>query len=416
MAALCVVFDHACYHVLLTVRSQVYQWFDCGQYGVFVFFLVSGYIIPASLDRKGSIRDFWIGRAFRLYPLYVLAIVASAVAYKAGLGTLAGAQRHPWSALTSWLVMIPNFLSGDNVPNVAWTLSYEMAFYLLVTALFSVRAHRHAGSYALACGVIVVTVGGLLPMGALNKGHGLLGPGAVGLAADALILGGIAMAVTGRAGRGAAGGSVIAGSWLAAITALTLLTVNQYWPFSWTGYTILAFMFTGTLAYRAEQGQVPKAAAAMIAAAVLAMTVTGGLLAGTHHPAWGTASASWRWQYVTSLAGAALTFGIGMAARNRRVPKCLAWLGMVSYSVYMMHPLVIDAYSDIPVLAQAGRPMWAQILLAAGLLAAILALAAVTYYLVEAPMQRIGRQVAARIGHRERDPAVPIVTGWRPLA
>jgi peptidoglycan/LPS O-acetylase OafA/YrhL len=39
-----------------------------GLYGVFVFFMVSGYIVPASLERRGSVRGFWVSRVFRLYP------------------------------------------------------------------------------------------------------------------------------------------------------------------------------------------------------------------------------------------------------------------------------------------------------------------------------------------------------------
>jgi len=38
-----VVFDHLTYSVFQPVRDSVYHWFDPGQYGVFVFFLVSGY-------------------------------------------------------------------------------------------------------------------------------------------------------------------------------------------------------------------------------------------------------------------------------------------------------------------------------------------------------------------------------------
>ena len=43
---------------------------NTGLYGVLVFFLVSGYIIPASLERHGRVRTFWIGRVFRIYPLW----------------------------------------------------------------------------------------------------------------------------------------------------------------------------------------------------------------------------------------------------------------------------------------------------------------------------------------------------------
>src|SRR4249920_4166349 len=41
LAALAVVFDHTSYYVLHHVRAIVYQWFDPGNYGVFVFFIIS---------------------------------------------------------------------------------------------------------------------------------------------------------------------------------------------------------------------------------------------------------------------------------------------------------------------------------------------------------------------------------------
>jgi peptidoglycan/LPS O-acetylase OafA/YrhL len=66
LAALAVVFDHASYYLLHHVRTIVYQWFHPGDYGVFVFFIISGYIVPASLERKGSVRTFWVSRLFRL--------------------------------------------------------------------------------------------------------------------------------------------------------------------------------------------------------------------------------------------------------------------------------------------------------------------------------------------------------------
>jgi len=65
VAALCVVFDHLSFYLLQHVKADVYQWFDLGDYGVFVFFLISGYIVPASLERKGTARTFWVSRLFR---------------------------------------------------------------------------------------------------------------------------------------------------------------------------------------------------------------------------------------------------------------------------------------------------------------------------------------------------------------
>jgi peptidoglycan/LPS O-acetylase OafA/YrhL len=393
VAALCVVADHGSGLVWWPGQAFASRWLDLGQYGVFVFFLVSGYIIPASLERKGSVRGFWISRAFRLYPLYLFAIAASVVAYRLGYGPLHGAQHHPAGAVASWLLMMPNLLSGPSIPNVTWTLSYEMVFYLLLAALFSVRAHRLSGGYALACGIVVLAVGGMLPMAALEGGHGLLGPGYVDLAADALIIAGIAASMSAPAG-GPRRPAV--GAWGAALAGMFLLTANQdRYPFPWSGYAILAFMFTGTLVYRAEHGQVRKATAAVVAVAVLAMTTGGGLWQGALHPSLGADTVQWRYQWVTSLAGAGATFGAGLLLRRRRVPRVLGWLGMISYSVYLIHPLVLNAFRDVRPLHDASRAPGVQVPLALGLLAVIVGASAATYYVIERPMQRIGRKVAS---------------------
>ena len=71
------------------MRSPVYHWIDPGNYGVFVFFLISGYIVPASLERKGSVRTFWVSRLFRLYPLYLLAVAFAVAFYLTHVGSAA---------------------------------------------------------------------------------------------------------------------------------------------------------------------------------------------------------------------------------------------------------------------------------------------------------------------------------------
>src|ERR1700678_3481051 len=166
-AALCVVFDHGSTLLLLPVRSFLYQWFNLGQYGVFVFFLVSGYIVPASLERKGSIRGFWVSRVFRLYPLYLVAVGAMVVLWASGIGSLSGVNS---DAVTSWFAdvfMLQSVLWAPTVPNVVWSLAYEMVFYLMLTALFLGGVHRRSGRYALTFGVAAGILGGILNPGPL---------------------------------------------------------------------------------------------------------------------------------------------------------------------------------------------------------------------------------------------------------
>jgi peptidoglycan/LPS O-acetylase OafA/YrhL len=382
-AALCVVFDHGSTLLLRPVRDLLYNWLNFGQYGVFVFFLVSGYIVPASLERKGSIRSFWVSRAFRLYPMYAVALIGSVVAYKAGYGTIGGAEHSPLSSMASWALMLPNVLAGPNVPNVTWTLSYEMVFYLLLAALFSWKIHSRSGGYALGCAIAAFALGGVLPMAALTRWsrHAGQGPLILDVTADAAILAGIALAMSGRRLPGTIGATV------AAVCGLTLVTVNQGYPYPWSGFMILGLMFTGTLIYRAERSQVRKLTAAWITVAVLALTIFAGLWHGHHY------GSQWQAQWVTSIAGAAVTFAIGLAIKNRRIPRAVAWLGLISYSVYLLHPLIFNAYRAIPALHRA-HGMGTQLLLAAALLAVIIAASAVTYHLVEKPMQRLGRRVA----------------------
>src|SRR6201998_242939 len=122
-AALRGVFAHGSTLLLLPVRSFLYQWLDLGQYGVFVFFLVSGYIVPASLERKGSVRSFWVSRLFRLYPLYLLAVAIAVTLYMMHVGGLRGEGADPETSILSQTLMMSNVLAGQNVPNVVWSLS-----------------------------------------------------------------------------------------------------------------------------------------------------------------------------------------------------------------------------------------------------------------------------------------------------
>jgi peptidoglycan/LPS O-acetylase OafA/YrhL len=390
IAALCVVYAHFGTRVLPTVHTAVYNVFDPGLYGVLVFFLVSGYIVPASLERRGSVRSFWVSRLFRLFPLFAFTIGAVLLLYWLGYASVRDANDNVTASVLSHLFMLNELLGQTNIIVVMWTLSYEMAFYVLLTALFTAGLHKRSGWYAAAFAVGAVLLGGLLPTVWLS--YSALGLTPVALVGDALIIGGVAVAVAAR------GLPRAAGAWLAAAAILVLVAVNGR-KIPYEGLAILALMFTGTMLYRAEQGQISRTRAAAVATGVFAATIAAG---AWHIP--GTvpqqqAGLDQR-EWVVSVALAGLTFMAGLALRNLRVPAGLAWLGLVSYSVYLVHPLLLDVYDSIPFAPGNRQPVWLQVGAAAVFLAALLACCAATYYLVEAPMQRLGRRVAARLDAR----------------
>jgi peptidoglycan/LPS O-acetylase OafA/YrhL len=398
VAALAVVFNHFGYFVPPALNGRVYQWINPGDYGVFVFFLISGYIVPASLERKGSVRTFWVSRLFRLYPLYLLAVGVALFLFMVHIGGLRGEGADPETSVLSQMLMMSNVLAGENLPNVVWSLSYEMVFYLLLTALFMARVHRRSSRYALAFGAAAVVLGGVLPQAYFT--NNLLSPRIIALAADLVVLTGLAVAV------GMRGMPRMVGAALAAMVGLTLLAFNGTWLFPWEALSILALMFTGTMLYRAEKGQYSWRRAIATAVAVLGLAIAAGVW--HHNPGNMDAHDQFVWErsWFMSVFLAGLTFGIGLAFRHVTWPRFLTWLGLISYSVYLLHPALIEVYRHLTWTAH--HSFWVQVLVDGLFLAILIAVCSATYLFVERPMQDVGRRLAKRLDARFGPDRLPV--------
>jgi peptidoglycan/LPS O-acetylase OafA/YrhL len=237
-------------------------------------------------------------------------------------------------------------------------------------------------------------------------------PRLIALVADMAVLFGLALAVVLR------GTSRLLGAVLAAVVAITLLAFNGAWISPWQALSILALMFTGTMFYRAEQGQYPWRKAIAVAVTVFGLAIASGLW---YSHAWGLSAHAellWERRWFSSLLLAGLTFAAGLALRGLRWPWVLTWLGLISYSVYLLHPLVVEVYYHFT-WTRLHHPFWEQVLLAAGLLAVVIALSSVTYLFVERPAQNVGRRVGrwldARFG-QDRPPDQVRVTARPAMA
>jgi peptidoglycan/LPS O-acetylase OafA/YrhL len=356
-AALLVVCFHLSPSVLGPDRHMaIYRHIDLGKYGVLLFFLVSGYVIPLSLERHGSLRRFWIGRLFRIYPAYLATI---------GVAALLGAWH---GGLLAHAGMLLDPLGQRGAVRVFWTLSYEMIFYLGVGGLFAWRLHRHSAWWAAGFAVAALVLGPVLPDGLLGSGRTL--------AAALLAL--MAAAVAGHL----AGRHRIAG--IAGMLFLLLPAVNGHPTARSTvagsdqALLLLAVLFAGTVVYRAQHGGLGRHPAAAVLAVVAAALVLG----QPGHLRW-----------ALTVAAVAVTFAVAVAARHRPMPRLLRFLGRISYSLYLTHVLVLLAVSRmVPGLAE--RP--APVRLAAGVavLALALAVAWTAYRMIERPAQHWGRRLA----------------------
>ena len=404
-AALAVALHHASYVYLPSTRVWLKDWFDPGMSGVLVFFLVSGYIVPASLERRGSVRGFWIGRFFRIYPLLTLTCFLAVLPFLLGILGLRGGLED-YSATTAFLAhltMLQDVLNVPNVMNVLWTLSYEMAFYLLIVALFVVGGHRRsapvaailtvAATVAAALTATGVLAGARIPATLLSR---TAGTGAVVTVTAVVLVAAIAAGVSGRRVPRTAGG--LLGGLLAAL----LVAANGRIE-AWEGVLMLAIMFTGTVVHRAEHGQISSRAGAVTAVVVLA----GALGTGT----WQAAPYGWKAQvaWCATVLSAAVVFAVAWRGRNRRFPRWATWLGTVSFSVYLLHPLLLMVVTQF--LNTTGEREDAVGL--AFFVLVLLALSWMTHRWIEAPAQRLGRRVTRRLTRpaRPETAAQPVFTG-----
>lgn len=102
-----------------------------GWLGVFLFFLISGFVICMSSWGRG-VGTFLLSRAVRLYPAYWLSVVVIAVVL-----TTWPYLREPvgWGDTLVNLTMFHEPLGASPVAEVYWTLWAELRFYLLFSLL-----------------------------------------------------------------------------------------------------------------------------------------------------------------------------------------------------------------------------------------------------------------------------------------
>jgi len=123
-------------------ESSFFHFLSFGSDGVYIFFVISGFIIPWSLDQSHygrlDFKIFIIKRFRRLFPPFIFSLMC----YWIGWCWL-----HPLSLLENIKVLLSNlfflvpFGIGEWVNEIYWTLWVELQFYLLVGFIFPLLIH-----------------------------------------------------------------------------------------------------------------------------------------------------------------------------------------------------------------------------------------------------------------------------------
>jgi len=128
---------------------------NVGGHGVELFFMISGFLIPASLVRHESVSKFFFDRVLRIMPVFLvlhftLFVIGPVVGYKFFRGIDAGGYLQLFFAN---MFFLQDALGLPIAQQNAWTLTYEWAFYIWFACAF-VGLKR--GGWPLAAPLIVL--------------------------------------------------------------------------------------------------------------------------------------------------------------------------------------------------------------------------------------------------------------------
>ena len=342
LAALAVIYFHFAEHMLKTDQVQngfewwvftgLTQYVDLGKIAVIMFFAVSGFVVPFSLDAHSQtpVRDFAISRFFRLYPTYWLSIPLGAFAFY----ILPGREISAATVLAN-ITMFQQFFGVENIILLYWTLQIELIFYGLCVLLFKAGFLQRTTGVAAAVAVMLLA--------------------AVAMAAARYHLG------------------------KALPVALPLSLAIMFWGAVWRSWQI---------EQRADARRAAFILLALIALSVPLISV----LAYGRDLGFGQT-----WYRYTATYWAALLLFVLMTTRCRVEGVIFAWLGAISYGLYLFGPVAQEVV--ITVARSIGVAGGGHLMIASAMVVTI-ALAAPVHLFVERPCIRLGRRLVTAYGQR----------------
>jgi peptidoglycan/LPS O-acetylase OafA/YrhL len=156
IACLCVVVSHGVYMACTLKGVETPNWLT-GQlagFGVSLFFVLSGFLMGSILrrDKRPAHWEFLYHRALRIYPPYWAAAALFTLMY-----FWLGLPLHPFDPTA--LALSPVIWGASTYGVPAWTLTYEMLFYLLVWCWIAASASvRQVSVTALAWVALIIIV------------------------------------------------------------------------------------------------------------------------------------------------------------------------------------------------------------------------------------------------------------------
>jgi exopolysaccharide production protein ExoZ len=154
-AAISVMIFHGTFMLAEQLKFNFLNKFFVGGYsGVDIFFVISGFIILHTSKRENfSVTKFLKKRFIRIYPIYWVVTILLLLAYYFAPSPDQSFKANPGVMLGSFLL----FPQERYIVGVAWTLTYEVIFYIVFALSYSVSKKCLFITLAIWCVIILST-------------------------------------------------------------------------------------------------------------------------------------------------------------------------------------------------------------------------------------------------------------------
>ncbi len=157
MAAIAVVF----YHFLYLFPSKYgfdeekVEFLYHFQVGVHLFFMISGFVIFMTITKCDNVFQFIWSRFTRLYPVYWCAVIITFIVVSS-----MGPENRKVKLQDAFvnLTMFQEYVSVPHVDGVYWTLSIELAFYILIGSAFVIGLIKYAKFVCIAWLLLAIII------------------------------------------------------------------------------------------------------------------------------------------------------------------------------------------------------------------------------------------------------------------
>ena len=153
---------------LIYSSSNTYGWYEMpkffqiihlfginyGHLGVALFFLISGFVIPFSIERFSRIQ-FLIARFFRIWPTYMVGLSCSLIGLCISIWYFDVTWPYDIRQILYQILLIRDIFWVPSIDGVSWTLEIEIKFYL-ISALFLFYCYRKTKIIILLCFVTLL--------------------------------------------------------------------------------------------------------------------------------------------------------------------------------------------------------------------------------------------------------------------